>query len=67
MGRTRGHRQTHRPQDRAPPPGGPLLLDCETFIGLDHHHQRLKVLTPADQESRERLQLLQVLGLQKFA
>ncbi|MEU4895993.1 hypothetical protein AB0B12_24965 [Streptomyces sp. NPDC044780] len=44
---------------------GPLLLDCETLVGIDHQ-QRLMVLTPADQESRERLRLLQVLGLQEL-
>lgn len=42
-----------------------LLLNCETLVGLDHQ-QRLMVLTPADHESRERLELLQVLGLQDF-
>lgn len=45
---------------------GTLLLDCETLVGLDHR-QRLMVLTPADNETRERLELLQVLGLQEFA
>ncbi|MGP2441086.1 helix-turn-helix transcriptional regulator [Streptomyces sp. JW3] len=45
---------------------GPLLLDCETLVGVDHQ-QRLMVFTPADHESRERLELLQVLGLQEFS
>ena len=42
---------------------GELLIDCETLVGLDHR-QRLMVLTPADNETRERLELLQVLGPQ---
>ncbi|GAA2279995.1 hypothetical protein GCM10010145_60300 [Streptomyces ruber] len=48
------------------PQVGRLVLDCETLVGLDRQ-QRLMVLTPADHESRERLELLQVLGLQEFA
>lgn len=51
------------------PPGRPdreLLMDCETLVGLDHQ-QRLMVLTPADIETRERLELPQVLGLQEFS
>lgn len=47
------------------PQVGRLLLDCETLVGVDHQ-QRLMVLTPADQESRERVGLLQVIGLQEF-
>jgi hypothetical protein len=43
---------------------GELLLDCETLVGLDHR-QRLMVLTPADNETRERPELLQVLGTQE--
>jgi hypothetical protein len=45
---------------------GELLLDTETLVGLDHR-QRLMVLTPADNETRERLALLQVLGGQEFS
>ncbi|MFH8491053.1 helix-turn-helix transcriptional regulator [Streptomyces longisporoflavus] len=45
---------------------GRLLMDCETLVGLDHH-QRLMVMTAADAESRERLELLRVVGLQEFS
>ncbi|WP_033416326.1 helix-turn-helix transcriptional regulator [Streptomyces canus] len=45
---------------------GPLLLDVETLVALDQQ-QRLMVLTPADRDSRERLELLQVIGLQEFS
>ncbi|MDQ0774970.1 transcriptional regulator with XRE-family HTH domain [Streptomyces aurantiacus] len=44
---------------------GELLMDVETLAGLDHR-QRLMVLTPADNETRERLELLRVLGIQEF-
>ena len=42
---------------------GPLLMDCETLVTPDQG-QQLLVLTPADAETRERLELLQVLGTQ---
>jgi transcriptional regulator with XRE-family HTH domain len=45
---------------------GELLMDTETLVGLDHR-QRLMVLTAADNETRERLELLQVLGIQEFS
>ncbi|WP_086724684.1 helix-turn-helix transcriptional regulator [Streptomyces carpinensis] len=44
---------------------GPLLLDCETLVTPDLG-QQLLVLTPADAEARERLQLLGVLGVEEF-
>lgn len=44
---------------------GPLTMDCETLVTPDLG-QQLLVLTPADAESRERLQLLQVLGTEEF-
>ncbi|MCU7728407.1 helix-turn-helix transcriptional regulator [Actinoplanes sp. KI2] len=44
---------------------GPILLDCETLVTPDLG-QELLVLTPADAESRERLDLLRVLGTQEF-
>jgi hypothetical protein len=44
---------------------GRLLLDCETLVTPDQH-QQLLVLTPADADSRERLELLQVLGIEEF-
>jgi transcriptional regulator with XRE-family HTH domain len=44
---------------------GPILMDCETLITPDLG-QLLHVLTPADAEARERLQLLQVLGIEEF-
>jgi len=44
---------------------GPLVMDCENLIGVDHL-QRLIVLSPADAATRERLELLQVLGSQNF-
>ena len=45
---------------------GPLLMDCETLMTPDQG-QQLLVLTPADDESRERLALLRVLGTQEFS
>jgi transcriptional regulator with XRE-family HTH domain len=42
---------------------GPVLLDCETLLTPDQH-QQLLVLTPADAEARERLELLRVLGME---
>ncbi|MFF1922027.1 helix-turn-helix transcriptional regulator [Streptomyces sp. NPDC058221] len=44
---------------------GRLLMDCETLVTPDHG-QQLLVLTPADAETRERLELLRVLGVQEF-
>ena len=44
---------------------GRLLMDCETLVTPDQR-QQLLVLTPADAETRERLQLLLVLGVEEF-
>ncbi|MCO8277066.1 helix-turn-helix transcriptional regulator [Actinoplanes sp. TRM 88003] len=44
---------------------GPLLMDCETLVTPDLG-QMLLVLTPADDDTRERFELLRVLGLQEF-
>ncbi|MCY1144343.1 helix-turn-helix domain-containing protein [Actinoplanes sp. Pm04-4] len=44
---------------------GPLLMDCETLVTPDLG-QLLLVLTPAGDETRERFDLLRVLGLQEF-
>jgi hypothetical protein len=44
---------------------GSLLMDCETLITPDQG-QQLVVLTPADAETRERLELLRVLGIEEF-
>ena len=44
---------------------GRLLMECETLVTPDLR-QQLLVLTPADAETRERLQLLRVLGLEEF-
>ncbi|WP_328723847.1 helix-turn-helix transcriptional regulator [Streptomyces sp. NBC_00247] len=44
---------------------GRLVLDCETLVTLDQR-QMLLVLTPADTETRERLELLSVLGIENF-
>ncbi|WP_250038228.1 helix-turn-helix transcriptional regulator [Paractinoplanes maris] len=44
---------------------GPLLMDCETLVTPDLG-QLLLVLTPADDATRERFDLLRVLGLQEF-
>lgn len=45
---------------------GPLLMDCETLVTPDQG-QQLLVLTPADTQTRERLELLRVLGIEEFA
>ena len=45
---------------------GPIVMDCETLVTPDLG-QLLLVLTPADDESRQRLDLLRVLGVQEFA
>jgi transcriptional regulator with XRE-family HTH domain len=47
------------------PRAGRLVLDCETLITPDQR-QHLVVLTPADAETRERLELLRVLGTEEF-
>jgi transcriptional regulator with XRE-family HTH domain len=44
---------------------GPLLMDCETLMTPDQG-QVLLVLTPADPQTRDRLDLLRVLGTQEF-
>ena len=44
---------------------GRLAMDCETLVTPDQR-QVLVVLTPADLETRERLNLLQVLGIEEF-
>ena len=44
---------------------GPILVDCETLNTPDLR-QQLLVLTPADGDARERLELLRVLGLEEF-
>ncbi|WP_431916475.1 helix-turn-helix transcriptional regulator [Nonomuraea jabiensis] len=44
---------------------GRLLMDCETLVTPDQG-QQLLVLTPADAETRERLELLLVLGIEEF-
>lgn len=44
---------------------GALVMVCETLVTPDLG-QQLVVLTPADDETRERLELLRVLGVQEF-
>ncbi|MFI1227557.1 MULTISPECIES: helix-turn-helix transcriptional regulator [unclassified Streptomyces] len=44
---------------------GRLVMDCETLVTPDHG-QVLLVLTPADAGTRERLDLLRVLGVEEF-
>ncbi|MBQ0865846.1 helix-turn-helix transcriptional regulator [Streptomyces sp. RK75] len=44
---------------------GRLRMECETLVTPDQG-QLLLVLTPADAETRERLELLQVLGIEEF-
>ncbi|MEU8122363.1 hypothetical protein AB0C21_26960 [Spirillospora sp. NPDC049024] len=44
---------------------GRMLMDCETLVTPDQG-QQLLVLTPADAETRERLELLRVLGIEEF-
>jgi hypothetical protein len=44
---------------------GAVLMDCETLVTPDQR-QQLLVLTPADAEARERLELLRVLGVEEF-
>ncbi|GAA4538747.1 helix-turn-helix transcriptional regulator [Pseudonocardia xishanensis] len=45
---------------------GPVRVDCETLMTPDQG-QLLLVLTPADAEAREKLELLWVLGVEEFA
>jgi transcriptional regulator with XRE-family HTH domain len=45
---------------------GPMTMDCETLMTPDQG-QLLLVLTPADAEARERLELLRVLGIEEFS
>ena len=40
-------------------------MDCETLVTPDQH-QQLLVLTPADAGTRERMELLRVLGVEEF-
>ncbi|WP_090944538.1 helix-turn-helix transcriptional regulator [Nonomuraea jiangxiensis] len=44
---------------------GRLVVDCETLFTPDQG-QQLLVFTPADAETRERLELLRVLGIEEF-
>jgi transcriptional regulator with XRE-family HTH domain len=44
---------------------GRLVMNCETLVTPDLG-QMLLVLTPADDEARERLELLRVIGIQEF-
>jgi transcriptional regulator with XRE-family HTH domain len=44
---------------------GRMVMDCETLVTPDQS-QQLLVLTPADAETRERLELLRVLGIEEF-
>jgi transcriptional regulator with XRE-family HTH domain len=44
---------------------GRVVMDCETLVTPDRR-QQLLVLTPADDEARERLELLRVLGTEEF-
>lgn len=63
-----GHEVAVRRADRkviVHPRVGRLLMDCETLVTPDLG-QQLLVLTPADTASRERLELLRVLGTEEF-
>jgi transcriptional regulator with XRE-family HTH domain len=44
---------------------GRIVMDCETLVTPDQG-QQLLVLTPADDDARDRLDLLRVLGTQEF-
>jgi MmyB-like transcription regulator ligand binding domain len=44
---------------------GRLMMDCETLVTPDQG-QQLLVLTPADADTRERLELLRVVGIEEF-
>jgi hypothetical protein len=56
----RAHRKTF-----VHPRVGDLRMDCETLV-TPEQCQQLLVLTAADAETRERLQLLRVLGVEEF-
>ncbi|GAA2608013.1 helix-turn-helix transcriptional regulator [Streptomyces axinellae] len=63
-----GHEVAVRRADRKTmlhPRVGRLTMDCETLVTPDQR-QQLLVLTPADAEARERLELLRVLGVEEF-
>jgi transcriptional regulator with XRE-family HTH domain len=45
---------------------GRMVMDCENLVTPDQR-QELVVLTPADDETRERLSLLRVLGIEDFS
>ena len=45
---------------------GKLVMDCEILL-TPEDGQQLLVLTPADAETRERLDLLRVLGIEEFS
>jgi transcriptional regulator with XRE-family HTH domain len=47
------------------PQVGRMVMDCETLVTPDQG-QQLLVLTPADADTRERLELLRVLGTEEF-
>ncbi|GAA3866969.1 helix-turn-helix transcriptional regulator [Streptomyces sedi] len=47
------------------PEVGRVVMDCETLVTPDLR-QTLLVLTPADDEARERLELLRVVGVEEF-
>lgn len=47
------------------PQVGGLVMDCETLVTPDQG-QKLLVLTPADAATRERLELLRVLGTEEL-
>ncbi|GIF22210.1 transcriptional regulator with XRE-family HTH domain [Actinoplanes tereljensis] len=47
------------------PTVGPILMDCETLVTPDLR-QQLLVLTPADDDAREKLALVHVLGVEEF-
>ncbi|WP_327582080.1 helix-turn-helix transcriptional regulator [Nonomuraea sp. NBC_00507] len=44
---------------------GRMVMNCETLVTPDQR-QQLLVFTPADAETRERLELLRVLGIEEF-
>ncbi|MEU0436125.1 helix-turn-helix transcriptional regulator [Streptomyces sp. NPDC006290] len=64
-----GHEVAVRRADRKTfqhPKVGRLLMDCETLVTPDQG-QQLLVLTPANAETRERLELLRVIGIEEFS
>ncbi|HEX6341478.1 helix-turn-helix transcriptional regulator [Umezawaea sp.] len=63
-----GHEVAVRRSDRKTfvhPGVGDLVMNCETLVTPDRG-QQLLVLTPADAATRERLDLLRVLGVEEF-